>query len=76
MLTYGFHTLLRREWRPQSEIKKTERPEPPRKALALWQIRPRFIRDLDRFNEWMNEEDYLSPTADPAGVLLTCADMC
>jgi SWI/SNF related-matrix-associated actin-dependent regulator of chromatin subfamily C len=51
-----------REWKPQSEIQG--KPEPAMPTPVLWKVQARFIRDLEKFNEWMNEEDYLATDDD------------
>jgi len=28
-------------------------------APVLWKVQARFIKDLEKYNEWMNEEDYI-----------------
>lgn len=45
------------EWKPSVEIQGD--PEPPIPTPLVWKITARFLRDLDKFNEWMNEEDYI-----------------
>eukprot|EP00960_Hanusia_phi_P039667 753975-Hanusia_phi.AAC.3 len=45
------------EWKPSEEIQGD--PEPPIPTPLVWKITARFLRDLEKFNEWMNEEDYI-----------------
>ena len=46
-----------REWKPQSEIEGKTEPAMP--TPVLWKVQARFIKDLAKFNEWMNEEDFV-----------------
>ncbi len=34
--------------------------DPPREPEANWDVDARWLLALDEFNEWMNEEDYLT----------------
>ena len=31
----------------------------PARDISQWEVTARWLLDLDEFNEWMNEEDYL-----------------
>jgi len=44
------------QWLSQSEIEG--KPEPPREPQGAWRVQERFLRDLKKYNEWMNELDY------------------
>lgn len=44
------------EWLPLSEIQGL--PEPPEQPQGAWRVTERFLYDLEKYNEWMNEEDY------------------
>lgn len=34
-------------------------PEDPIPPPLVWKVSARFLKDLDKYNEWMNEEDYM-----------------
>mmetsp|Transcript_25817 Transcript_25817/g.62195 ORF Transcript_25817/g.62195 Transcript_25817/m.62195 type:complete len:936 (+) Transcript_25817:88-2895(+) len=44
------------EWLSQNDIQGD--PEPPRRPEGAWRVTERFLHDLEKFNEWMNENDY------------------
>eukprot|EP00742_Colponemidia_sp_Colp-10_P006334 GILJ01006788.1.p1 GENE.GILJ01006788.1~~GILJ01006788.1.p1 ORF type:complete len:1205 (-),score=267.37 GILJ01006788.1:229-3843(-) len=44
------------EWIPANEVEGDE-PEVPT-TQTKWRVNPRFINDLEVYNEWMNEIDY------------------
>eukprot|EP00466_Bigelowiella_natans_P008169 jgi/Bigna1/134776/aug1.26_g9484 len=44
------------QWLSQSEIEG--QPEPPMEPQGAWRVTERFITDLKKYNEWMNELDY------------------
>lgn len=45
------------EWTSASKIQGLS--ESPMPTPDLWRVYARYVRDLDKFNEWMNEEDYM-----------------
>eukprot|EP00954_Amorphochlora_amoebiformis_P013828 1085765-Amorphochlora_amoeboformis.AAC.1 len=44
------------QWLSQAEIEG--KPEPPREPNGAWRVTERFLHDLVKYNEWMNELDY------------------
>lgn len=44
-------------WLPATDV-QGEQPDPDPPHLGVWRVSTRFIKDLDQFNEWMNELDY------------------
>ena len=44
-------------WLPATEV-EGEQPDPDPPHHGVWKVSPRFISDLEIFNEWMNELDY------------------
>lgn len=44
-------------WLPSTEV-EGEQPDPDPPHHGVWKVSPRFITDLELFNEWMNELDY------------------
>eukprot|EP00126_Sphaerothecum_destruens_P006785 Sdes_comp19527_c0_seq1m11108 len=43
-------------WIPTSELE--EKPQPPVKHVGPWHLNSKFVTLLERFNEWLNEEDF------------------
>eukprot|EP00051_Salpingoeca_urceolata_P001929 m.45282 g.45282 ORF g.45282 m.45282 type:complete len:848 (+) comp11769_c0_seq2:337-2880(+) len=43
-------------WVPSTEVK--DEPDPPSPHTGPWVVSARWVQDMDRFNEYMNEEDY------------------
>eukprot|EP00004_Rigifila_ramosa_P021355 TRINITY_DN5665_c0_g1_i1.p1 TRINITY_DN5665_c0_g1~~TRINITY_DN5665_c0_g1_i1.p1 ORF type:complete len:897 (-),score=178.61 TRINITY_DN5665_c0_g1_i1:36-2354(-) len=53
------------EWVSPADV-EGEDPEPIAKPQGPWELGARFLTDLDLFNEWMNEIDYLIAPASTA----------
>eukprot|EP00026_Physarum_polycephalum_P001105 Phypoly_transcript_01106.p1 GENE.Phypoly_transcript_01106~~Phypoly_transcript_01106.p1 ORF type:complete len:1211 (+),score=351.28 Phypoly_transcript_01106:507-3635(+) len=44
-------------WLPATDV-EGEQPDPDPPHHGVWKVSPRFLTDLEIFNEWMNELDY------------------
>jgi SWI/SNF related-matrix-associated actin-dependent regulator of chromatin subfamily C len=44
-------------WLPATDV-EGEQPDPDPPHHGVWKVSPRFLTDLEVFNEWMNELDY------------------
>ncbi len=44
-------------WLPATEV-QGEQPDPDPPHLGVWRVSPRYLTDLEMYNEWMNELDY------------------
>lgn len=44
-------------WLPATDV-QGEQPDPDPPHHGVWRVSPRFLTDLELFNEWMNELDY------------------
>lgn len=44
-------------WLPATDV-QGEQPDPDPPHHGVWRVSPRFITDLELYNEWMNELDY------------------
>ena len=49
------------EWMPASDVSQTIEPEATRTPGMPWVVGYKFIRDVEKHNEWGNEADYAIP---------------
>jgi SWIRM-associated domain at the N-terminal/SWIRM domain/Myb-like DNA-binding domain/Zinc finger, ZZ type len=58
---WWYHPDCYDDWVIAREVGGQLDPTPPDR-VGPWHVQARWIRDLDRFNEWMNERDYEMPS--------------
>lgn len=61
LVHWYYHPDAYDDWIMAREIRGHVEPPPPDRGGAPWHVAARFLRDLDRFNEWMTEADYEMP---------------
>lgn len=61
LVHWYYHPDSYDDWIMAREIRGHVEPDPPERGAAPWHVAARWLRDLDRFNEWMTEEDYEMP---------------
>ncbi|KAF9574576.1 hypothetical protein EC968_006189 [Mortierella alpina] len=64
LVHYWYYPDSYDEWLPESSSEFMD-PEPVPEHTGAWNISARWIRDSEKYNEWMNEEDY-EPSSDQA----------
>ncbi|KAF9961564.1 hypothetical protein BGZ72_003170 [Mortierella alpina] len=64
LVHYWYYPDSYDEWLPETSSEFMD-PEPVPEHTGAWSISARWIRDSEKYNEWMNEEDY-EPSADQA----------
>jgi SWIRM-associated domain at the N-terminal/SWIRM domain/Myb-like DNA-binding domain/Zinc finger, ZZ type len=61
LVHWYYHPDTYDDWIMAREVRGHVEPEPPERGSAPWHVAARWLRDLDVFNEWMNEADYEMP---------------
>ncbi|CAO3573275.1 unnamed protein product [Mortierella alpina] len=67
LVHYWYYPDSYDEWLPETSSEFMD-PEPVPEHTGAWNISARWIRDSEKYNEWMNEEDY-EPSSDQASDL-------
>ncbi|KAG0205966.1 hypothetical protein BGX28_002516 [Mortierella sp. GBA30] len=64
LVHYWYYPDSYDEWLPETSSEFMD-PEPVPEHTGAWNISARWVRDSEKYNEWMNEEDY-EPSSDQA----------